>query len=93
MKQINKLDMELMDKNIWTYLLQSLQLNTEHNRHGFWTDGEEILCRTENQAESIADFLEDMGFDYVQTGYYDPIIDERNNEIDDHTGYWYVSID
>lgn len=93
MKQINKFDMELMDKNIWTYFLQSLQCNTEYNRHGFWTDGEEILCRTETQVESVADFLEDMGFDYVQTGYYNPEEDKRNNEIDDHTGYWYISID
>lgn len=28
----------------------------------------------------------------VNTGYYDPIEDERNNEVDCNTGYYYVTI-
>lgn len=77
----------------WKQLIESLHNNEDRNKHGYWTDGEEILCKTEEQAEVLADFLEDVGFDYVQTGYYDPKEDERNNEVNDHTGYWYVSID
>jgi hypothetical protein len=77
----------------WEHLIKSLRDNKEHNRHGYWTDGEEILCKTEEQAEVLADFFEDIGFDYVHTGYYDPTEDERNNEVNDHTGYWYVSVD
>ena len=79
--------------DIWKRLLKSLHDNEEHNKHGYWTDGEEILCKTEDQAEALADFLEDVGFDYIQTGYYNPEDDKRNNEVNDHTGYWYVSID
>lgn len=91
-KHLENFEIEFMDKHIWSYLIKSLQ-NNENNKHGFWTDGEEILCKTEEQAEVIADFLEDVGFDYVNTGYYDPIEDERNGEVDRYTGWWYVSID
>ena len=90
MRQINNLDMELMNKNIWTYLLKSL-LDNDNKKHGFWTDGEEILCKTEDQAETIANFLEDLGFDSLNTGYYDPIEDEREGCVDDYTGYWYIN--
>ena len=58
---------------------------------GYWTNGEEILCSCEAEADIIADFLEDCGVDYVNTGYYDPDEDRRNNEQDDCTGFWYVS--
>ena len=29
----------------------------------------------------------------VNTGYYNPIEDLRNNEVDRYTGWWYVNID
>lgn len=90
MKQINNDVMKIMDNNIWTYLLKSLQDN-EDKKHGFWTDGEEILCETEEQADIIADFLEDLGFDCLNTGYYDPEEDKRDNCVDEHTGYWYIN--
>lgn len=77
----------------WEHLIKSLLSNNGNNKHVHWTDGEEILCKTEKQAEVFADFFEDIGFDYVNTGYYNPIEDERNNKVDDHTGYWYVSVD
>lgn len=93
MKNLDEFTMKIMDCNIWSYILRSLQDNLENNRHGFWTDGEEILCKTEKQAEVIADLLEDMGFGLVCTGYYDPKEDEKNNAVDNHTGYWYVSVE
>lgn len=90
---MDKFDMDFIDRRIWKYLCQSLQDNEKYNRHGFWSDGYEILCKTEAQAETLANFLEDMGFDYVTTGYYDPEEDERNNDVDRYTGWWYVNID
>ena len=90
MKQISDLDMKTIDNNIWTYFLKSLQEN-ENKKHGFWADGEEILCKTEEQAEAVADFLEDLGFECLNTGYYDPAEDERDGCVDDHTGYWYIN--
>ena len=83
----------LMEQKTWTYILKCLDKYTDQNRHGYWTDGEEILCKTEEAAEYLADFLEDIGFDYVHTGYYDPEEDKRNNEVDDHTGWYYVTVD
>lgn len=58
-----------------------------------WTDGDMVLCPTEELAESIADILDAQGSDMAVTGYYDPEEDERNGETDDHTGFWYVTIE
>lgn len=56
-----------------------------------WAVDDEILCNHENVAEIIGDFLEHMGFDEVNTGYYDPEEDKRNNEIDKFTGWYYIT--
>ena len=63
-----------------------------------WSDGTEILCRTESAAEAIADLLwqlyNSQGDEVtVTTGYYDPEEDERNGERDRYTGWWYVGIE
>lgn len=84
---------ELMEAKTWTYLLECLQKYAGQNRHGYWTDGTEILCKTEAQAEHLANFLEDIGFDYVNTGYYDPVEDAKSGETDKYTGFYYVSVD
>lgn len=83
--------MDFIDKKIWTYLIESLLENEENNTHGFWTDGTDILCKTEEEAKSVANFLEDMGFDSISTGYYDPDEDERNGCVDEKTGCWFIS--
>lgn len=84
---------EMVEKQTWDFLIMSLQKYQNQNRHGYWTDGDEILCKTEAVAEHLANFLEDIGFDKVHTGYYDPVEDQRNNEVDSHTGWYYVNID
>ena len=62
-----------------------------------WSDGEEILVKSEDVADKIADaielFYQSQGEDVlVNTGYYDPEEDKRNNEEDKYTGWWYVNI-
>ena len=63
-----------------------------------WSDGEEILVKTESAADTIADLIEALyraqgeGI-LVNTGSYDPEEDKRNNEEDRYTGWWYVNID
>jgi hypothetical protein len=62
-----------------------------------WSNGDEILCKTEEVADALADMLECLykaqGEDVlINTGYYDPIEDERNGEVDRYTGWWYVDI-
>lgn len=80
--------------DIWTAILETLRANENLACHDIWTDGEEILCHTEAEAEAIADLLENCDPEIMaHTGYYDPEEDKRNNEVNDHTGYWYVDID
>lgn len=62
-----------------------------------WSDGTEILCKTEDGANTIADMLTTMyeaddNEMQIVTGYYDPKEDKRNNEEDRYTGWWYVNI-
>lgn len=63
-----------------------------------WSDGSEILCKTESGADAISDLLFQLYADkgerpVIQTGYYDPEEDRRNGEEDYCTGWWYVTID
>ena len=64
-----------------------------NTKHGIRIEENELLCKTETQAEGIADFLEDLGFEEVRTGYYDPEEDKRNGELDEYTGWYYVDWD
>lgn len=64
------------------------------NNVDVWTDGSEILCRTESIATAIANGLDAIsGSPESVTGYYNPVEDAINGEIDDHTGWWYVDFD
>ena len=63
-----------------------------------WSDETEILCRTESAAKAITDLLWQLYNAHgeevtVRYGYYDPETDERNNELDRYSGWWYVSVD
>lgn len=62
-----------------------------NRRPVIWAVEDEILCDDEDVVENIADFLEYLGFEEVNTGYYDPEEDKRNNEIDKFTGWYYVN--
>lgn len=63
-----------------------------------WSDGDQILCKTESAANALCDLLWQLynergeAFD-LHTGYYDHKEDERNHEEDRYTGWWYVSAD
>lgn len=62
-----------------------------------WSSGGEILCKTEEVADALADMFECLygaqGEDIlINTGYYNPADDERNGEVDRYTGWWYVNI-
>ena len=63
-----------------------------------WSDGDQILCKTESAANALCDLLWQLynergeAFD-LHTGYYDRKEDERNHEEDRYTGWWYVSAD
>lgn len=63
------------------------------NDYRIWSDGSEILCETEQLAENIADLFDALyACQTVNTGYYDPEEDARNNEVDSRTGFYYVTV-
>ncbi len=67
-------------------------LPTEPTRpKAFWTNGESILGATEEQISAIADLIDSMEIGDAVTGYYDPNEDERNNEVNECTGFYYVT--
>ena len=70
----------------------------DYSEGSVWSSGYEILCRTEEGADALADMFETLYAEQgeevlINTGYYDPVEDERNNEVDSFTGWWYVNID
>lgn len=70
----------------------------EHPTYNIRSNGEEILLKTEDGANAIADLLESLyaanGEEVIAiTGYYNPEEDEKNNQIDNNTGWWYVTIE
>ena len=78
---------------IFSWFLEKLPENPEI-KPDIWTDGVEILCRTEDICERIADALDSIsGEPESHTGYYDPVDDARSGEVDDHTGWYYIDYD
>lgn len=76
-------------------LIQQIALYLPHTPdYQIWSpDGDEILCETEQLAEHIADLFDAIyGEQTVNTGYYDPVEDKSSGEVDERTGWYYVTI-
>ena len=62
---------------------------------GYWTNGTDILCPSEMECETIADFLDNVLREEstmtTHTGHYDPA--EDGAEADESTGYYYIDFD
>lgn len=70
----------------------------DYSYGNIWTSGDEILCKTKDAANTLADMLEclyrtDGKEVVVNTGYYDPEEDRKNGGLDRYSGWWYVHID
>ena len=82
--------------SVYTQIVEHLPLDSvtsDGKKNRFWRDGPsgyEIICRSEEDCNCIADYLTLCGCD-VSTGYYDPVEDEKSGETDYLTGFWYVS--
>lgn len=85
-------DREELAKWTWEAITAAMDFSPSEQTH-FCYKGNELLCDTEQRAEAIADFFDALGFFYVRTGYYDPIEDKRNGEVDEYTGWYYVDFD
>lgn len=73
-------------------LLHGLPNLSWEMKRGIWTDGDEILCKTEDKADAIADLLDALGVD-AHTGYYDPKEDAKEGRTFETTGFYYVDCD
>lgn len=86
-------------ENVWCIVAEQLPTKEDHERDvhnaiDVWFDDVQIMCRTEEIADTIANILDKIsGERMAHTGYYDPEEDERSGEVDDHTGWWYVDFD
>lgn len=74
-----------------------LKILPEHPVDTVWTSGGEILCSSEEIADTVADIVERLYASQgeeviVNTGSYDQEEDAHNNTIDEFTGWWYVDI-
>lgn len=72
----------------WDDILEKLPNAKEENKR-FFQNGEEILCKDQDTCNAVADFLEEIGFGSIVTGYYEE--DDQENE-DGLNGYWYIGI-
>ena len=72
-------------------------VDLDDNLMGIWAEADgTIFCLDIDTAEEVADWLQDQDFmeGYViQTGYYDRLEDERNDEVDEYTGLAYITVD
>lgn len=76
------------------YDLVCLLPNKPGSKVWYPPDDDEILCEDELVAEGIADLFDALyGEPTVNTGYYDPEEDKRNGEVNDRTGYYYVTLE
>lgn len=70
----------------------------DYNDGFIWCNGgDEIMCRSEDAANALADLIESLYCSQgkevvVNTGYYDPKDDAKNGETDCCTGWWYVNL-
>ena len=74
----------------WNVIIDLLPKTSEEAVNGYWTNGDLILCDTEEKAGFVQEFILALGGLDVPTGYYDTEEDEENGEVDDCTGWYYV---
>lgn len=84
-------DIKQIETEVLLFVDYVLPVNYPLCDWAFWTDGEEVLTKSEELAERLAKIIDIFGLS--RTGYYDPEEDERNGETNDHTGYWCVTWD
>lgn len=77
-------------QHLYALLVDALPKSPENNPK-FWTNGDLILCKTADAADTIADLLETLGItDCATTGYFHPAEDKDAGIEDALTGYYYV---
>lgn len=85
------LDELLKEASVWDWIAERFPKSPEEAKDGIWYDGDQFLCRTEAQADGVADWMDIIAGVETATGYYDPEEDERNGETNRYTGWYYAS--
>ena len=85
-------------ENVWYRFVKHLPTEQDWANNSvdvwYYADADEILCRSEEQAERIADILDDISGEHMaHTGYYDPEQDEKDDCVDGRTGWYVVDFD
>lgn len=95
LNRIEKVDRVFKEIASLLPMIYDSEVDDEFKKTHFITtpDGDEILSAEESEVEAIANLFDQLyGEGTCNTGYYDPIEDERNGEVDAYTGLYYVSI-
>lgn len=59
-------------KDIYEALVKLLPRHPIEAKHEMWVNGnDEIMCETMDKANTLADFLEELGYDVVHVAHYD----------------------
>lgn len=78
------------DMNIFDELFEALPPHAEGEPPMFAVECDDVVTQCEDAATAVADFFHSMGYD-TPTGFYDPVVDKRNDEVNSCTGLYYVS--
>lgn len=87
---------EMSGGDLYDFLLNRLVENEDSRKQEpryITIDGDEVLCRSKEDAVALADFLEEVCGFPIHVGFYDPTDDKANDEVDFCTGKWCVYAD
>lgn len=93
---MSKENEEMSGEDLYDFLLNRLVENEDSRKKEpryITIDGNEVLCRSKEDAVALADFLEEVCGFPIHVGFYDPKDDEANDEVDFCTGKWCVYAD
>ena len=77
-------------KSAYADLVSALPDHPGDDNSHFWGQ-DTIMADSEERANAVADLLDAMGYTAF-TGNYDPDEDNKNNVVDDCTGWYYISV-
>ena len=69
----DKVVMECIKENIYDLIIGMLPTDPTESKYSFWVNEGtgEIMCRTLDEANNLANFFEELGYDIMHTFRYD----------------------
>ena len=75
---------------LFDFLLQTLPDKPADPSNQVWTDREQILCRTKDQASFLAELMKTTDQEEYIVNYYNPEEDKKNHDTNNFTGWYYI---